>query len=569
MYVIIPSSEKIKISFLKETYKTMFPISGKVILQYILDELYSYQEYIDKIIIVGDSTNFIEEYLSFNKQDDFFLTKICCISNKNYRDITNKETSFFDDFYTGVKFLVDTLKVCPSEILLWHGSELVLDSKKLIDLSLESFVCINDKNIINIFRFNDFISVVNSLVYLNEHINSSITIQDFLTLYKKNNELILLEDFGNYKKWDTQKDYYNTQSYFLENNTHNSILINVNLSEEQITKTNKYVDYEYSYYINELSREVQYNLWSEAKFLSSATQQQSVFLPELIDQGINKRGEYCDWITEEFIHGITLDSILLYDNIESWKDITIKIINTLQNIFHIDELEDSDELYTSYVPKHTRENSYIVDVKNKFCNSVLNLKNEFSYDNREINNFVMDNNSIVEWNIFIDDFINEYSKRINKDNIIYNGSCNRLIHNNLTFDNIICDYYTNRIYFINPRSRKWDIIDKNIDYVYLYLSCYAGISVLNNNFYTIDCKGTININENLYKKMLDCTKSFDDLLTDNIFLKMYAILVLLLESSKQNKYSTENRIVMLKYARQLKNSFYQACRKTFPFRGRI
>ena len=557
MYVIIPSSEKIKISFLKETYKTMFPISGKVILQYILDELYSYQEYIDKIIIVSDSTNFIEEYLSSNKQDDFFLTKIYCISNKNYRDITNKETSFFDDFYTGVDFLVDTLKVCPSEILLWHGSELVLDSKKLVDLSLESFVCINDKNNVNIFRFNNFISVVNSLVYLNEHINSNITIQDFLTLYKKNNELILLEDFGNYKKWDTQKDYYNTQSYFLENNTHNSILINVNLSEEQITKTNKYVDYEYSYYINELSRKVQYNLWSEANFLSSATQQQSVFLPELIEQGINKRGEYCDWITEEFIHGITLDSILSYNNIESWKDITIKIINTLQNIFHIDKLEDSDELYTSYVPKHTRENDYIVDVKNKFYNSVLNLKNEFSYDNREINNFVMDNNSVVEWNIFIDDFINEYSKRINKDNIIYNGSCNRLIHNNLTFDNIICDYYTNRIYFINPRSRKWDIIDKNIDYVYLYLSCYAGISVLNNNFYTIDCKETININENLYKKMLDCTKSFDDLLTDNIFLKMYAILVLLLESSKQNKYSTENRIVMLKYARQLKNSFYK------------
>ena len=82
------------------------------------------------------------------------------------------------------------------------------------------------------------------------------------------------------KIWNNQTDYYKVQSEFIQNDSYSTITVDIDFTKEQITKTNKFVDYEYSYKINELSRDVQYKLWSEANFLDIANKEQSIFLPE-------------------------------------------------------------------------------------------------------------------------------------------------------------------------------------------------------------------------------------------------------------------------------------------------
>lgn len=555
MYVIIAASEMETslVPLSKPICKTLVPINGKPILQYILDELYSYQADIDKIVIVKRNIQDIQEYLKYSLQDDFFRTKIHCVNI----DSTINEFSFFSDFYTGVEFLVDTLKVKSSEILLWSADELVLRSRKLVDLTTGSFCCSYNKNPVKIYRFDEFAYVVNTLVTLHND-GKPHTIQDFLDLYKMTSDVSILEDFGSYKVWNTQLDYYKVQSEFIQNDVYNSIVIDIDVDKEQITKTNKYVNYDYSYSINELSRNVQYKLWSEANFLDLANKEQSIFLPEIISQGVNKRGEYCDWITEELIQGTTLESLLLCEEIskENWYSIFEKIVDVLQQTFHIDELEDDDELYSSYVSKKVRER-YVEDVRKISLEIISELQDEFSYDNRFDNYFYIDCNTIAEWKMFLDDFMPEYEKYADKDTIIYNGTCERLVHNNLTFDNILYDTFNTQLHFINPRSRQWEIVDKNRDYAMLYLSCYCGLSALKYGLFS-ESDNVITIAYPIHEKMLDCVYILDDFIDNNKFIKMYSILLLLSCASEKNKYPVEQRVSMLKYARQLKNSYYES-----------
>lgn len=65
MYVIIPASdmETSMLPLSKPLCKTLVPINGKPVLQYILDELYSYQSDIDEVIIVKRDASDIRDYI--------------------------------------------------------------------------------------------------------------------------------------------------------------------------------------------------------------------------------------------------------------------------------------------------------------------------------------------------------------------------------------------------------------------------------------------------------------------------------------------------------------------------
>jgi hypothetical protein len=532
--------------------KTLVPINGKPVLQYILDELYSYQGYIDEVVIVKRDAEDIREYIKYNKQDDFFLTKVHCIDGSKYKQPLNPKYDFLDDFYSGMEYLVDEVKVCPSEVLLWSADELIFNSERFADLTTGSFVCSHNMNKVGVYRFDKFVHIVNTLVYLK---NDTIphTIEDFLELYNRHDSVNILKDFGDYRVWNNKIDYYKLQTELIKNNQYSSVFLDIDLIKEQITKTNKYMDEPYSYSINELSREVQYNLWSEANFLDIATPEQAIFLPRLIDQGVNKRGEYCDYVVEEFITGTTLDSLILNEKVadKDWKFILSKIVSTIQDTFHMNDLEDSDELYHSYVPKKRRD-AHVDEYRERINDVLSSLSSTFNQSMKYENAYFMTNNEVIEWRMFFDRFFDEYKKRCGRDNLIYNGTCERLVHNNLLLENIVYDTFTNRMVFINPRSKKLDIVNKNKDYATLYLSCYGGLDALMHGRYT-STDTEITISYPVQQQMDYCLSVLDDLFEDNEFLRMYAI-ALMFEMAHSNKLSTDKKVALLRYASQLKLS---------------
>lgn len=556
MYVIIPASDMETSLFPMSNpmCKTLVPINGKPVLQYILDELYSYQAYVDEIVVVKKDVSDIKEYLKYNKQDDFFLTKIHCIDGKDYKHFINPEYNFLDDVYTAVEFLVDELKVSPSEILVWSADELVFNSNKFVDTSTGSFFCMNELKEVKIYRFDYFVGVVNTLVYLKND-KAPHTFKDFMESYGAKDKLSCLTSFGDYKEWKDRHSYYQLQNELIQSNEHSFVKVDIDLDKETITKTNKYADEPYSYEIMEKSRAIQYDLWSEANFLELANAEQSVFLPRFIDRGINKRGYYCDTVMEEFVTGSTLDSLLLNADLsqESWNTLLEKIVSVNREVFHRDSLEDDDELYHSYVPKKKREE--FVEEYTTHLNSVLEILSQtFSKEYEPYNYYFLTNNDIAEWKMFFDVFVKEYSKNITKDVLIYNGSCERLIHDNLLFENIIYDTFTNKLTFINPRSRQHQLVDKNRDFARLYLSAYCGYDALLNEKYSVD-RSIISLSDKALKNMEMCENALDEIFEeDNFYLKHYA-LILMLEMATHEDLSVQQRVSLLKYANQLKKRF--------------
>ena len=340
----------------------------------------------------------------------------------------------------------------------------------------------------------------------------------------------------------------------MQDDEHSSVRLEIDLSKDLITKTNKYVDEPYSFEIMEKSREVQYNLWSEGDFLESTSVEQKVFLPHFIERGINKRGYYCDTLIQEFVCGTALSSLLVNGDLskEAWFDILNKIVSVNKEVFHRESLED-DDIYNFYVPKEKRE-LYVEELSNRLNATIQSLSHTFSKENECFNYYSLSNNDIAEWKMFFELLIKECEKNITKDTLIYNGSCDRFVHNNLLFEHIIYDTFTDKIKFINPRSRKWDIIDKNNDFARLYLSAYAGYDAL------VDCKysevnGVINLSEKVRMNMEMCEDALDEIFEGKkTYLKLYS-LFLMLEIATKDSLSIDRRVSLLKYASQLKKRF--------------
>ena len=548
MYVIIPASD-MEVSLIplsKPKCKTLVPINGKPVLQYILDELYSYQSHIDEVIIVKRDISDIQDYIKYNKQNDFFLTKIHCVNRETYNA---PDASLIDDFYAGMEYLVDKLKVRPSEILLWSADELVFDSKKLTDLTLPSFMCSYKKDTVKIYRFNEFPYVVNTLIDLREDTKEH-TMADFLKHYQRaTGKLSVLENFGDYRVWDDRTSYYRLQADLLEKSEHTNVKLEIDFIHHTLTKTNKYIDDDFiSYSENEKIRDVQYTLWSEANFLEEATPEQSVFLPEYIDRGVNKRGEYCDYVTEEFVSGTTLDSLLMNEDIseDTWRFILERLVTVLREDFHKDALE-GEEVWNSFVPAKIRNN--FIKEKRELVDYALNeLAKYYSEENLKDNYYVMRNNDVAEWKMFFDKFFEMYEKNCTHDNIIYNFTCDRKVHNNLLLSNIVYDTFTNRMTLINPTSRNLDIVDKKRDFVTLFMSG-LGLSAIEHSKFVEDCK-EMTISSIVQNRMNTFLDVLSDLCEDAEYLRMYAVCEMFLYV-----YKTRD-VNLLKYLSQLRTSLY-------------
>lgn len=554
MYVIIPSSdiETSVCPLSKNMCKTLVPINGKPVLQYILDELYSYQEYIDQIIIVKKDPSDIEEFIQYNTLDDFFKTKIHVVQTESDKSTSDSKYSIMQDFYSGLEYLVDKLNVPSKEILLWSGDELATNTRKFTDFSTGSFICEKNLEPVKIYRFDEFPYVVNINLDMNESENL-YSIDDFIKQYSQFCKISKLNDFGDYFDWSNSQSYYDVQQQFVQNDSYQHVTIEIDTVKQQITKYNKIADLEYTTKNHNESKKVQAKLFAEADVLDNLDAEQQIFFPRLVEAGITLGGDLINDITEEYVAGSTLESLLLNESVgrSSWKSIIDKLVEVISTVLHKDDLE-REEVYWNSVEKKNR-NNYADTMKLRFQSLSDLLAEKYSAVNYEDNLFVLSNQEVVEWKIFIDKFIDLYDKYINSDNIIYQGSFDRIVHGNLSFDNIIYDQFTSEMKFIKPIFKMKRIVNKMQDYAMLYLSAYTGFHSILNNKYIMNEE--ISIPESVVKKMDYCIEALDEHFTgeESKFLKMYAIVLLLdnvLESS--SLYSAD----MLNYIISIKNKIY-------------
>lgn len=532
MYAIISASDN-RASFFpmmaESSAKTFVHINGKPILQYILDELYSYQEYIEDIIIVKNNSDDVEEYIRYNTVDPFFKTKIHIVEQNSVTENMDQDEILFRDLYSGVEHIVDSIKASPDSIILWSGDVLATDTGKITDITLSSFECAYDGERVNLFRFDEFVVVQNICVKMNS-IQKVCSINDFISEYRENSEFETMNDFGILHSWKTTDDYIDTLLGFIKSSDHGDIKISIDPVRQQITKTNKYSLLPYTLENHDKSVVVQKNLFLEFSALDNATAEQKIFLPELIETGITKGGNFLDEITEEYISGAKLSDIMMNEvlTVKSGRAIAEKLMKIMHEIFHKSNLDDCEDI--EYVVEKKNRERWISQFRKKLDDAVNN------------NDFISSGcNDICAWKAVLDMFYALASSYFNKNNIIYQFSSERMVHGNLVFENIFYESMKKSMRMINPKGDKWDIVWKYDDFGDVYFSIISGYYPIIRKKYIIDENGYVNIENKIQSNMdmLECI--FDEHFTvpESKMLKLYGLLKAFEYSKSIDDYDTK------------------------------
>ena len=543
MYIIIPASEKTR----NNTLKTLECVSGLPILQHILDELYSYQEHVEKIIIPTSDIEAIREYIDYSVTDEFLRTKIHVIDGKT--------STIEGNMYASVEHMVDCLHIRKGMVLVWNGSTLVKDSYKLTDISEGSFVCVQNKLPVGIYRFDDIIFLVNILVKFSyDNIDNSMN--DILREYYLNDEIKMLSDFGIYYDWETPAGYFQAEADFNEANPHARVFVSIDREKQTISKHNKFADLPYSYETHQKSKKVQAMLFGEQDFLSKADREQSLYLPRFVSAGITLAGEFLNDITEEWIPYQKLDAHLANNSLsdKEWSMVLNKIVKVLSEIFHKDGMEYA-EIADSIVPKKTRD--YRIAVAKENAEKSLDaLSKMFSEGFYEGDFFCLNHNDMAEWKMFIDKLFELQNKMVTQDNTFYQGVCERRAHGSLSFDCIAYDKASGTMKFLSPTYKSKSIMHSLQDYAYLYTSCFVGIHALERGKYK-EINGRVTIQKSIMETMDSCVKKLDYILgpQNAEYCKMLAICITL-SNVANSAYDAPTSIAVMKFLNQLRNDLY-------------
>ena len=543
MYIIIPASEMTQ----SNTLKTLECVSGLPILQHILDELYSYQEHVDKIVIPTQDVEAIQEYIDYSVTDEFLRTKICVINGKT--------ATLEGNMYAAVEHLVDCLRVRKGFVLVWNGSTLAKNTFKLTDLSEGSFVCTQNKLPVGIYRFDDITYLVNILVKFSFD-NTDNSMNDILREYYLNDEIKMLENFGTYYDWQSADGYFKAEADFNEASEHSKVSVKIDREMQTLSKHNKFADLPYSHEVHQKSKKVQAMLFGEQDFLSKADAEQALYLPRLVSIGITLAGEFLDDITEEWIPYQKLDSFLVNSSLsdKEWSEVLNKLVKVLSEVFHKDGME-YDEMIDSIVPKKIR-NQRLLAFKDKAQAELEAVQNMFCEGFWDEYYYTLSPNDVAEWKMFFDKLFELQEKMVTQENTLYQGVCERRVHGSLSFDNIAYDKATGHMKFLSPHYKAVSIMHTLQDYAYLYTSCFVGIHALERGKYK-NLNGSITLQKSIKETMDACTQKLDYILGAEIaeFCKMLAIYITL-SNVANNAYDAPTSIAVMKFLNQLRTDLY-------------
>ena len=449
MYTIISTSGlDINLTLFSDTIsKPMTLINKKPIISYILDELYSYSDFVDKIFIVGNRLNEIENFFKFDYKDEFFKTKIICLKNEY-------STGFVTDFYSAIEYMVDELNVQNDcEVLLWKGDELVRNTRIFTDFSIGSFQCYNNDRKIDVYKFAKFPHVVNNLLYLKE--NNELTFDNFSKRYSDWDVISELKNDIEYTKLDNDYDYYVANCNFINNDSHQYHFISVSLNDQSIEFLNKYANVNFTRKNYELCRSIQWDLWSYYDFIDYADNDQKAYLPYPLNRGIDIRGEYCDRIKMKWIPDNSLKYAMLYQTLKPnlWKNVFGKVCYILSNKFHKKENSPAFRIDEPVV------NNWIKNLLHNFKCSILPI-----FKNK---------NEIYFWMELYDKFEQDLRNYINHDTLFYNGVEDRRVHGDLSLEHIKCNLVNGDIHFVSPLDRNRKIVTPLEDYGSIIVDTYC------------------------------------------------------------------------------------------------
>lgn len=429
--------------------KSMLLAGEKPLLANLFEELQKMQEFFERIIVVGSELKPYEEWMRFCLHDEFFKTKLSFVKSGNSQN-------FSDDVWNIAEWLSDS-HLRP-ELAIVRPDIFWTDLSFLMDESRGSWRAYANGRALDLWKIEDFARMANAMIALNEIGKWSM---DALTEKLQSEEAIgALDASGSMMPLETRKDFLDAVRWRESQKQGGAFAFDVDAKRQLIKISNAWKAKRWTPAVHLSEREAQSRLWDCWDFLDSCTPRQKPYLPAPVSRGPNVRGQYCNWIELQWLPDSSVEAMMLSHAMSEaeWRSIMDKALDILDESFwqeqEADWRSDADR----------KDRTRLVEELSAYWDDLVRER---------IPRF-----SAIKWQTVVSRHVEWLEDHVkNRKAVFHNGTGGRMVHGDLSLKNILCNWQTLDVHFVNPKNRTGVLVDARSEYAAMYADCWCLLPV--------------------------------------------------------------------------------------------
>ena len=429
--------------------QSMLLAGEKPLLANLVEELQKMEEFFERILLVGSDLKPYEEWMRFCLHDEFFKTKISLVRSKDSADLSGDVWSIFE--------WVSETSEAP-EILVIRPDRFWTDLSFLSDESKGTWRAYADGKPLDIWKFESFAATVNAMVWLNER--NQWSMEALTEKLFGEGRMKALDATGCLLPLNSQKDFLAAARWRESQSSGGAFALDIDPDRQTVKITNAWKAKRWTPEVHMAEREAQSRLWDCWDFLDSANSWQKPYLQAPVSRGPNVRGQYCNWIEIQWIPDASLEAMMLNRAMTEgeWRDVFEKALDILQEKFWQEQEAD----WRSDADRKSRT-KFLEDCAAYWDDLIRERVPSFSG---------------IKWQTVVSrhlEWLEDHVK--NRKSVFHNGTGGRLVHGDLSLKNILCNWQTLDIHFVNPKNRIGVLVDAFSEYASLYADCWCLLPV--------------------------------------------------------------------------------------------
>lgn len=429
--------------------KSMLLVGEKPLAANLFEELLKMQEFFERIIIVGANLKPYEEWMRFCLHDEFFKTKLSFVRSGDSASIN-------DDVWNVVEWISET-KHSP-DLLIVRPEVFWTDLSFLMDEGKGSWQAYANGKALPVWKLEGFAGIVNAMVSLDEIGKWSMA--ELTAKLEAEGKLGVLDANGTMLPLETQSDFIAAARWRSSQERGGAFATEIDDSRQTVKISNAWKAKKWTPEVHMSEREAQSRLWDCWDFLDSASSEQRPYLQVPISRGPNVRGQYCNWIELQWIPDSSIEAMMLSRAMSEaeWRSMMDKALDILEESFwqekEADWRSDADRKDRTRMVEDLA--AYWEDLIKERIPSFSSIKWQTVASRH------------VEW---LEDHVK------NRKAVFHNGTGGRLVHGDLSFKNILCNWQTLDVHFVNPKNRTGILVDAMNEYAAMYADCWCLLPV--------------------------------------------------------------------------------------------
>lgn len=429
--------------------KSMLLAGEKPLLANLIEELQKMQEFFERIIIVGSDLKPYEEWMRFCLHDKFFETKLSFVKSGNSQSLD-------DDVWSIAEWLSDS-RLNP-ELVIVRPDIFWTDLSFLMDEGRGSWRAYANGKPLQLWKIEDFAGMVNAMVSLDEI--GKWTMDSLSEKFESEEKMGALDVSSSMMPLETRKDFIDAVRWSESRRQGGAFAADVDSKRQTVKIMNAWKAKRWTPSVHMSEREAQSRLWDCWDFLDSCTSRQKPYLPVPVSRGPNVRGQYCNWIEIQWIPDSSVEAMMLSHPMSEaeWRNIMDKALDILEENFwreqEADWRSDADR----------KDRTKLVEDISAYWDDLVHER---------IPRF-----SAIKWQTVVSRHVEWLEDHVkNRKAVFHNGTGGRMVHGDLSLKNILCNWQTLDIHFVNPKNRTGILVDALNEYAAMYADCWCLLPV--------------------------------------------------------------------------------------------